>query len=104
MNAFFIGIGGMGMSGLAKILHCEGFKVAGSDRNLDGDYCRRLQELGVRIYPQDGKGPELFMQQCGLQASEFKIVKSTAVETRFLTCRLPKSWVSSRSCALIFWQ
>lgn len=82
MNAFFIGIGGMGMSGLAKILHCEGFKVAGSDRNLDGDYCRRLQELGVRIYPQDGKGPELFMQQCGLQASEFKIVKSTAVENQ----------------------
>jgi UDP-N-acetylmuramate--alanine ligase len=80
MNAFFIGIGGMGMSGLAKILHSEGFKVAGSDRNLEGDYCRRLQELGVKIYPQDGKGPELFMQDAGLKAAEFKIVKSTAVE------------------------
>lgn len=80
MNAFFIGIGGMGMSGLAKILHSEGFKVAGSDRNLDGDYCRRLQELGVKIYPQDGRGPELFMQDTGLHATDFKIVKSTAVE------------------------
>ena len=37
MNAFFIGIGGMGMSGLAKILHSAGFKIAGSDRNLEGD-------------------------------------------------------------------
>ena len=80
MNAFFIGIGGMGMSGLAKILHGEGYKIAGSDRNLDGDYCRRLQELGVKIYPQDGRGPEMFMQETGLQPSEFKIVKSTAVE------------------------
>lgn len=80
MNAFFIGIGGMGMSGLAKILHSEGFKVAGSDRNLDGDYCRRLQELGVKIYPQDGHGPELFMHDTGLHANDFKIVKSTAVE------------------------
>ncbi len=81
MNAFFIGIGGMGMSGLAKILHSAGFKVAGSDRNLEGDYCKRLIAMGVKIYPQDGKGPELFMQETGLKASDFKIVKSTAVES-----------------------
>ena len=81
MNAFFIGIGGMGMSGLAKILHSAGFKVAGSDRNLEGDYCKRLIAMGVKIYPQDGKGPELFMQETGLKADEFKIVKSTAVES-----------------------
>lgn len=82
MNAFFVGIGGMGMSGLAKILHSSGFSVAGSDRNLDGDYCRRLRELGVRLYPQDGTGPEQFMQQTGLGAKDFKIVKSTAVENQ----------------------
>ena len=81
MNAFFIGIGGMGMSGLAKILHSAGYKVAGSDRNLEGDYCKRLTAMGVKIYPQDGKGPELFMQETGLKASDFKIVKSTAVES-----------------------
>ena len=81
MNAFFIGIGGMGMSGLAKILHSAGYKVAGSDRNLEGDYCKRLIAMGVKIYPQDGKGPELFMQETGLKASDFKIVKSTAVES-----------------------
>ncbi|NCB39663.1 MAG: UDP-N-acetylmuramate--L-alanine ligase [Erysipelotrichia bacterium] len=82
MNAFFVGIGGMGMSGLAKILHSAGFCVAGSDRNLDGDYCRRLRDLGVKIYPQDGAGPELFMQQSGLGAKDFCVVKSTAVENQ----------------------
>lgn len=80
MNAFFVGIGGMGMSGLAKILQNSGFKVAGSDRNLDGDYCRRLTEMGVKIYPQDGKGPRSFMEEQGFFSSDFKIVKSTAVE------------------------
>jgi len=80
MNAFFVGIGGMGMSGLAKILHTAGNKVAGSDRTLDGDYCRRLRELGVTIYSQDGTGPRRFLEETGLQASDVVIVKSTAVE------------------------
>ena len=81
MNAFFIGIGGMGMSGLAKILHSAGFKIAGSDRNLEGDYCKRLKKMGVKLYSQDGSGPELFMKETDLKADEFKIVKSTAVES-----------------------
>ncbi|MEW6710265.1 MAG: UDP-N-acetylmuramate--L-alanine ligase [Candidatus Riflebacteria bacterium] len=80
MNAYFVGIGGMGMSGLAKILHNAGFKVAGSDRNLEGDYCKRLLAMGVKIYPQDGSGPAAFMKDSGLKPHEFKIVKSTAVE------------------------
>ncbi|HNW33402.1 MAG TPA: UDP-N-acetylmuramate--L-alanine ligase [Candidatus Ozemobacteraceae bacterium] len=80
MNAFFVGIGGMGMSGLAKILHTAGNKVAGSDRALDGDYCRRLRELGVTLYSQDGTGPRRFLEETGLQASDVVIVKSTAVE------------------------
>lgn len=82
MNAFFVGIGGMGMSGLAKILHTAGNRVAGSDRALDGDYCRRLRELGVTIYPQDGTGPRRFLEETGLKADEVVIVKSTAVEDK----------------------
>ncbi|MBU1109153.1 MAG: hypothetical protein KKB51_20920 [Candidatus Riflebacteria bacterium] len=82
MNAFFVGIGGMGMSGLAKILHNSGFRVAGSDRDLNGDYCKRLGEIGVRLYPQDGSGPQQFMQDAGLKPDEFKIIKSTAVESQ----------------------
>lgn len=80
MNAFFIGIGGMGMSGLAKILHASGYQVAGSDRNLDGDYCKLLRQMGINIYPQDGSGPEAFMKEHGLSSNDFRIVKSTAVE------------------------
>jgi UDP-N-acetylmuramate--alanine ligase len=80
MNAFFIGIGGMGMSGLAKILHQAGYKVAGSDRNLEGEYCRRLREFAIPMYPQDGTGVETFLSSTGLSPADVTIVKSTAVE------------------------
>jgi UDP-N-acetylmuramate--alanine ligase len=44
----FVGIGGIGMSGLAEILHTLEFDVSGSD--LKGnDITNRLAEMGVRI-------------------------------------------------------
>ncbi|MBI3040025.1 hypothetical protein HYY75_13410, partial [bacterium] len=68
MNAFFVGIGGMGMSGLAKLLfQSEGNRVAGSDRNLGSEYCLRLKTLGIPVYPQDGKGPKAFLDFHNLQ-------------------------------------
>lgn len=45
----FIGIGGIGMSGIAEILLDQGFKVSGSDRALS-DVTERLQQLGATIY------------------------------------------------------
>ena len=45
----FIGIGGIGMSGLAEILNHQGFKVSGSDLSLS-DITQRLENLGIKIY------------------------------------------------------
>ncbi len=45
----FIGIGGIGMSGLAEILITQGFKVSGSDLSLT-EITDRLKSLGVEIY------------------------------------------------------
>jgi UDP-N-acetylmuramate--alanine ligase len=42
----FIGIGGIGMSGIAEILLDQGFKVSGSDRSLS-EVTERLQKLGA---------------------------------------------------------
>lgn len=44
----FIGVGGVGMSGLAEILRTLGFDVSGSDLR-HGETCRRLERLGVRV-------------------------------------------------------
>ncbi len=45
----FIGIGGIGMSGIAEILLDQGFKVSGSDRALS-DVTERLQALGAKVF------------------------------------------------------
>ncbi len=45
----FIGIGGIGMSGLAELLVRQGYGVSGSDL-AEGAITRRLAELGVRVH------------------------------------------------------
>ncbi len=44
----FVGIGGIGMSGIAEILHSRGFKVSGSDLNKT-EITERLSSLGMEI-------------------------------------------------------
>ncbi|MCB9247169.1 MAG: UDP-N-acetylmuramate--L-alanine ligase [Ignavibacteriales bacterium] len=50
----FVGIGGIGMSGLAEILVNQGFKVSGSDMALT-EITERLQSLGMEIYEGHAK-------------------------------------------------
>ncbi|HZY09782.1 MAG TPA: UDP-N-acetylmuramate--L-alanine ligase [Bacteroidota bacterium] len=51
----FVGIGGIGMSGIAEILLDQGFKVSGSDKSLS-DVTERLEKLGAVI--REGHSPE----------------------------------------------
>ena len=44
----FVGIGGVGMSGIAEVLCTLGYEVSGSD-NADNATTRRLQQLGVNV-------------------------------------------------------
>ncbi len=45
----FVGIGGIGMSGIAEILIDQGFKVSGSDKALS-EVTERLQDLGAEVF------------------------------------------------------
>jgi len=45
----FVGIGGIGMSGIARILLEMGYAVSGSDLR-ENDRIRELRRLGARIY------------------------------------------------------
>jgi len=76
MRWHFIGIGGIGMSGLAQMAVRQGIDVTGSDRDSTKPENRRildkLELQGIRIYPQDGSfmtGP-----------APDRLVYSTAVE------------------------
>ena len=44
----FIGIGGIGMSGIAEVLLNLGYKISGSDLK-ESDVTKRLVQLGARV-------------------------------------------------------
>ena len=48
-NIHLVGVGGCGMSGIAKVLLEMGFKVSGSDQK-EGVNTIRLKDLGVKIF------------------------------------------------------
>src|SRR5690606_14932753 len=70
-----IGIGGIGMSGYAEVLHHMGYQVQGSDMS-DNANVKRLRALGIRVLV--GHAPENVMDAEGLPAAV--VVKSTAVK------------------------
>src|SRR5680860_1084060 len=45
----FVGIGGIGMSGIAEVLHNLGYRVQGSDQN-DGANVQRLRDKGITVH------------------------------------------------------
>ena len=45
----FIGIGGIGMSGLAQVMKNMGFKIQGSDQNKNKNTIS-CQKLGIKIF------------------------------------------------------
>ncbi len=48
-SAHFVGIGGAGMSGIARVLHERGYKVTGSDLKASS-YVRALEDAGIRVF------------------------------------------------------
>ena len=55
IHIYFIGIGGISMSGFAELLHKEGFQVSGSDSQKN-NITMHLESLGINIfYGQDEK-------------------------------------------------
>jgi UDP-N-acetylmuramate--alanine ligase len=68
----FIGIGGIGMSGLAEILRTLEFEVTGSDRKAN-DTTRRLETLGASVFEgheaRHVEGADVVVYSSAIQAS-----------------------------------
>lgn len=60
-SIFFLGIGGIGMSALARFFHSQGIKVSGYDKTPTA-LTRSLQDQGMHIFFQDD--PALIPQGC----------------------------------------
>jgi Mur ligase family, catalytic domain len=88
----FIGIGGIGMSGIAEIMYNLGYKVQGSDASENANV-KRLQSMGIPV-------------AVGHSAENLKdvhaVVYSSAVKPacRCRWCAAPKCWPRSCACGL----
>lgn len=49
-HVHFVGIGGIGMSGIATILKYQGYEISGCDLDLDQHSIQNLKDLGCHIY------------------------------------------------------
>lgn len=76
-NIHFVGIGGIGMSGLAAAAKDLGWQVSGSDRAAERPENRRifgaLKNQGITVYPQDGS-------RFDLEELPDTVIYSTAIE------------------------
>ena len=84
-KVFFIGINGIGMSGLAKIMTESGYEVSGSDQ-VKKDVSLELENLGVKIYyGHDAKnieGMDLIVRSSAIKKTnpEYKHALENGVE------------------------
>ena len=51
-HIYFLGIGGIGMSALARYFHAKGFKVSGYDKT-ESNLTKKLQHEGIKIHYED---------------------------------------------------
>jgi UDP-N-acetylmuramate--alanine ligase len=73
-HVHFIGIGGVGMNGLAQLAAQSGYSVTGSDRAYDPDreVFQALNRLGIPLFQQDCSG---------IAPETAQVVYSTAIES-----------------------
>lgn len=85
----FVGIGGIGMSGIAEVLHMLGYKVQGSDI-AEGANVQRLRQAGIVVH--------IGHDAANLGDAQV-VVTSTAVK-RTIRKSWPRVPSSSRSCGV----
>ena len=63
ISIYFIGIGGISMSGLAEILQKEGFSISGSDEK-ESALTKHLEKLGITIFYQHSAKNQIGRASC----------------------------------------
>nr|WP_330363784.1 UDP-N-acetylmuramate--L-alanine ligase [Butyrivibrio sp. WCD2001] len=91
INVYFIGIGGISMSGLAMVLADRGFKVSGSDR-AESDVTENLKKAGIKVYIGQkadnltaGDKPELVVYTAAIHPDNPEFAKSKELGIPMLT-------------------
>ncbi len=78
-NIFFVGIGGIGMSGIAELLHNLTFNISGSDI-IENENIKRLKSKGIKIYlghnPKNLKNIDALVYSSAIPLENPEIIKA----------------------------
>ena len=83
-SVHFIGIGGVGMSGIARVAHDQGLRVSGTDMK-DSRYTKQLREAGIQVFighdpaniPSD-PNPDVVVVSTAIMESNPELVEAKA--------------------------
>jgi UDP-N-acetylmuramate--alanine ligase len=82
-HVHFVGIGGIGMSGLAEVLRTLQFDVSGSDLKPN-ENTRRLESLGVRVFlghaAENVTGADVVVYSSAIDPKNPEVVRARALE------------------------
>ena len=82
-HVHFVGIGGIGMSGLAEILRTQEFEVSGSDLKAN-DITRRLETMGVTVMvghkAENVQGADVVVYSSAIVPSNPELARARALE------------------------
>ena len=74
----FIGVGGVGMSGIARVAHDQGMQVSGSDIK-ESRYTKQLREAGCEYKVVKNTLLSLAFQEAGIEGLEEHLHGATAI-------------------------
>ena len=78
-NIFFVGIGGIGMSGIAELLHNLSFNISGSDINSNENVLR-LQKIGLKVsighHPSNINGMDALVYSSAIPMENPEIIRA----------------------------
>lgn len=84
----FVGIGGIGMSGIAELLSNQGFIITGSDTQ-PSQITKQLESLGIKIFyrhdPINVKGSDVIVRSSAIQNDNIEVL--TAIDQKIPVIR-----------------
>lgn len=95
-NIFMLGIGGCGVSALAKILHEMGYKISGSDLK-ESPNTMRLKDLGVKVYIGHDAGhlreADIVIASTAIHKNNVEIIEASSREIPIYPRAEALSWI-----------
>jgi len=99
-NIHLVGIGGCGMSGIAKVLHEMGCKVTGSDTK-EGVNTVRLKDLGIKVHIGHGsahvRNTDLVVYSSAVTMDNPELKEAVAKGTRIIKRAEALAWIMEQS-------